>query len=380
MVGSGQSGAPTRPFCLPFGIRIAMPRGEPEEIAESLFGGAAEPPKAAADALPWIRPTMKALHFPSETFEELASQLGLSGACEMLLLAVAHYCDREPKCWQKARSLGIPWRQKRWSSLKELQDLYNAGIRGPTLAAVEEDKEDAESSALSILGGPAAAGLSASRSPSPAPAAATAVWQLTVKDVPPQPTGPPPAVPADPPSDGACAAATQEPFLEAERPAETSASSDGSSEKVMLGFPTLSESGQIEKWGSKPKGRAVATQKAAAPAEHFDYRQLRQYGLKIKGGGQLCKFSNKLKYEVELEMPNEFKLKWVYSVPCGNCNWKGGNEGSWMFLDTANAPEYGKERQEWIEERLHGLDWAIITNRHNKRFVCSKCCGVGINV
>ncbi len=382
-----------------------MRRRGGESVPESLFGGAPQLPKLFADQLVWIRPTLNFVHFPLPMFEELCVQIGFNCACEVLLLAVAHHCDQDPELWAQALRLGIPGaaREKKWNSLKALQDLYNAGIRAQMLAAVKEEHEDdwetytlaSTVGSRSVAGGPAAAGLSASSSPSPPPAGAAPPTVLAVPHLPPRqllpapPTGPAPVVPAELPSGSACAAAMRQPFLEAEKPAnsgKTSAaagSSDGSIEKDIQDFPTVKESEKIEPFGAKgathgAKSRWAAA--AAAPAErpfqHFTHVQFREHKLKIANASSHCKFSKKAKCEVEMVMPNAFGIEWLFSVPCGDCHWEDGKEGSWIFLDTANAPEWGgPERSQWIDKKIKELGWGIVTNQANKRYICPMCGG-----
>ena len=202
------------------------------------MGAPARPPKLAADELAWIRPTMRFLRFPSEMFEELSMQLGFNPACEMLLLALARFCEmlpskRAPR-WKQAYSLGIPWFQKSWSGLQELQDLYNVGIQTDTRAAVDEDDEDR--------------GLS--HSPSPSPAAAPAQAVRTVARLRPEPA-------AGRGSGGARAAARPQPVLERGKPTK-----------------------RREPERAEPC-RQVAQRRELPFVHYFEHRQLRQHNVRI---------------------------------------------------------------------------------------------------
>ena len=77
---------------------------------------------------------------------------------------------------------------------------------------------------------------------------------------------------------------------------------------------------------------------------------------------------------MQLKRPNDYDLNWVYSVPCGQ---KENNESpcqSWIFL---NVPEditcNGAKKKKWVAHYLKSLDWMVVSNEANKRFVCPKC-------
>ena len=108
------------------------------------------------------------------------------------------------------------------------------------------------------------------------------------------------------------------------------------------------------------------------PIGHFNRDLLKQHRMTIKiSHGQTCKFSGKPKYEVELQQPNDFDIQWAYSVPCGDCGKK--ENGSWIFLDMASMPTWGTERKNYIEKYLGDLNWTIVYNAENKRFICPTC-------
>ncbi len=90
----------------------------------------------------------------------------------------------------------------------------------------------------------------------------------------------------------------------------------------------------------------------------------------------VCKFSNRAKGDVRLKMPNKFKLEWMYSVPGGQTT-HGCACDSWIFLTIPDKVEEGdwgaRVKQEWIEQYLGELDWTIVKNRDNKRFICPTC-------
>ena len=44
-----------------------------------------------------------------------------AAAAEILLLTIAKTCGENRRLWQSAEELGIPWQQKTWCALSELQ-------------------------------------------------------------------------------------------------------------------------------------------------------------------------------------------------------------------------------------------------------------------
>ena len=64
--------------------------------------------------------------------------VGSSAAAEILLLAIARKCRDSRRMWQAAAALGIPWQQKKWSALAELQKTYNKAVSATTLEPVQE--------------------------------------------------------------------------------------------------------------------------------------------------------------------------------------------------------------------------------------------------
>ena len=71
--------------------------------------------------------------------EELAKKLGTPAAAEVLLLVIAKECESSPRKWQEAKDLGIPWLEKRWTSLRALMEEYNEAVAED----LNSDKEDA---------------------------------------------------------------------------------------------------------------------------------------------------------------------------------------------------------------------------------------------
>ena len=86
---------------------------------ESLLGTAQPTARSAADALPWIRPTLAHVNYSELHFCTLASKLGVQAAAEILLLMVAR-CN--PEDTQALRHLPFfPWNSKTWRGIANLQ-------------------------------------------------------------------------------------------------------------------------------------------------------------------------------------------------------------------------------------------------------------------
>ena len=95
--------------------------------------------KPSIDRYIWGR---GALHFAGirvVDHEELAKKLGTPAAAEVLLLVIAKECESSPRKWQEAKDLGIPWLEKRWTSLRALMEEYNEAVAED----LNSDKEDA---------------------------------------------------------------------------------------------------------------------------------------------------------------------------------------------------------------------------------------------
>ena len=50
---------------------------------------------------------------------------------EVVLLAVANKCEKEPTLWDTARRIGIPWRIKSWTNMTRQQKSYNDAVSSP---------------------------------------------------------------------------------------------------------------------------------------------------------------------------------------------------------------------------------------------------------
>ena len=80
------------------------------------------------DKYPWGRAALLFTGVTVEDHEALAENLGAVAAAEVLLLIISRKCSKSTRKWQHAKDLGIPWLNKRWSSLRDLQQNYNDAV------------------------------------------------------------------------------------------------------------------------------------------------------------------------------------------------------------------------------------------------------------
>ena len=106
--------------------------------------------------------------------------------------------------------------------------------------------------------------------------------------------------------------------------------------------------------------------------EFVDSEFMHKEQVRIVEPTTVCKFTGKPKYWVELQCPNALKLKWVYSVPCGDCPSRCGAQSSysWIFLTHLKQ---GDGKAQRAADFLSTLGWTTVSNRDNKRFICPKC-------
>ena len=83
--------------------------------------GTAPRRRPVIDEFAWGRAALHFARISVEEHEELAQKLGVGAAGEVLLLVIAKQCGTDPRKWQQARDLGIPWQAKSWTSLTGLQ-------------------------------------------------------------------------------------------------------------------------------------------------------------------------------------------------------------------------------------------------------------------
>ena len=109
---------------------------------------------------------------------------------------------------------------------------------------------------------------------------------------------------------------------------------------------------------------------------HIDNDTFDRCQLQIKAGSasSKCNFSERDKCEFEVEKPNELGVYWLYSVPCGQTHKKDGPCPSWIFLKVPQGiTNDSTKTKQWVLQYLDTLEWMLISNKDNKRFICPQC-------
>ena len=87
--------------------------------------------KSAIDELEWGRRALEFIEISVPSFQQMEAKLTSMVAFEVVLLAVAKKCEKEPLLWDHARRMGIPWRMKSWTNMTRLQKSYNDAVSNP---------------------------------------------------------------------------------------------------------------------------------------------------------------------------------------------------------------------------------------------------------
>ena len=87
--------------------------------------------KSVIDELEWGRRALDFIEMSVPSFEQMEATLTSIVAFEVVLLAVAKKCEKEPLLWDHARRMGIPWRTKTWTNMRRLQERYNWAVTKP---------------------------------------------------------------------------------------------------------------------------------------------------------------------------------------------------------------------------------------------------------
>ena len=109
---------------------------------------------------------------------------------------------------------------------------------------------------------------------------------------------------------------------------------------------------------------------------HFDKGTFDHYKLQFKAGAHssYCKFSQRIKCAVQVKQPNDLRVDWLYSVPCGQKHKKDGPCPSWIFLKVPqDITDDSNKTKQWVLRYLETVEWMLITNKDNKRFICPQC-------
>ena len=111
---------------------------------------------AASGQFPWGRAALQFAGISIAEHEVFAQKLGVGVVGEVLLLIISRQCGADPRRCQRARDAGIPWQEKRWSSLSALQGGYNDAVaKALELDSFVEDAALSGSSARNASAGDA---------------------------------------------------------------------------------------------------------------------------------------------------------------------------------------------------------------------------------
>ena len=318
----------------------------------SMVGGRPSRPRHV-DKYPWIRASLSFTGITVERHEELAEKLGPIAAAEVLLLVISYKCDGSRTKWKKAKDLGIPWLNKKWSNLKGLQEDYNLAVAQiPDL--VEEDADSTES---------------------PGPDLRSAPLGTSDPDLPPAPSG---TSEGDTPADrDAALSVTSDRDWQICPPASASSAWEPPGDDQ---WPQLDGHiwPQLDGRSSMANVRSGHLQvlRLRGNGHHFDKGTFDHYKLEFKAGthSSYCKFSQRIKCAVQVKQPNELRVNWLYSVPCGQTYKNDGPCASWIFLKVPeDITDDSNKTKQWALRYLETVEWMLITNKDNKRFICPQC-------
>ena len=91
------------------------------------------------DQYVWLRTALAFVDMGVDEYGHLARKIGPRAAAEVILLAVSRACGDDVNKWSRAKKLGIPWQQKKWTALTELQTNYNSAVAKKIMPSVAED-------------------------------------------------------------------------------------------------------------------------------------------------------------------------------------------------------------------------------------------------
>ena len=101
---------------------------------------------------------------------------------------------------------------------------------------------------------------------------------------------------------------------------------------------------------------------------YFSGQVINEHNLQIVAQEEVCKFSQKPKYEIRFASPNDMDLREVYSVPCGAvaCD-------NWLLIDLSLAPTWGPGRIAWVKKYMKSVNWMEIIEAKSRKFCCPAC-------
>ena len=327
-------------WCSPFGVITMASSVSSEESSWDMVGDHSSMVGQAVDQYVWLRTALAFVDMGVDEYGHLARKVGSRAAAEVMLLAVSRACGDDVSKWNRAKKLGIPWQQKRWTALTELQTNYNSAVAKKIMPSVAEDDALSrpsagvdnsglfglsaaasmvgDSVAASIVGGPAEESMvggddQQSMIGGAAAAASSMVGYAATAAASPYPqAAPPPSTsPYEPkPGLGFTPPAPAHPVPSPFGLNEVSCPS-GSSE-----WPSPAQVGTVRKMAAKWKVQG-ARGDVRRTEQHFTQEIFHQHGMVICNHNAMCKFTDRPKYEVHLQRPNDFDLDEVACSLCG---------------------------------------------------------------
>ena len=301
----------------------------------SLVGGATTQ-NHAADQYVWLRGAIAFVDVGVDEYGHLARKIGSRAAAEVILLAVCRVCGDDVSKWNRAKKLGIPWQQKKWTAITELQTKYNTAVARKVMPSVAEDlttlgvdtpgfgglsaaasSVGGSASAImaadpagqsmvggedqqSMVGGAAAAASSmvgCAAAAAAAPAASPLVGCAAAAAAAPAASPPPPCTQPYAPKPGLGFT----PPVPAHSVPAPFGVNDVSCPAGSDEWPKPAQAGTVRKVAAKWRTHGRTEQ-------HFTQEVFHKHGMAITHPNALCKFTDRPKYEVHLQRPNDFDL------------------------------------------------------------------------
>ena len=346
---------------------------------DSLVGS---PPMRTAEAnmLPWLPGALVIVGYSETEYEKLVTKLGRQAAAEVVLLMVTRRGNAED-----AKRLGCPWLFKTWGALRKLEETYNQWAIGqPSIderAVLSDSPRPKADDEQSLPGSMIGRGTASHRSHG---AVSYGRWaeplhpDLLPHDTPAETEVPPAKVLKTNRQPMSLPPRKQGPYdpkggLFTHRTPVTTQQPDFS-------WPTAMQASK-SKAMSKAAPKAPAPKLRPRPLEPFTLKtgvpitrkQIHDAHIVLKSATQHCRFTHKPIYWCECQ-PNQWNLKWVYSVPCGEAP---GVCNEHIFLNDADIVDKGGDMgtqtsSEMAIEWLSQLGWHRITRAYNQWFQCPK--------
>ena len=313
---------------------------------ESMVGF--EPTRTAeADLLAWLRDALAKVDYTETNYEELVTKLGRAAAAEVVLLMVTRRCTTE-----EAKHLRCPWVVKSWSGIWKLMMTYNDRVaENPSIDdAVLSDSSPPKAEDDEGEGFCTPQGSLETAAAKEVPAPKFFAKHQRRMSLPPRKESP-----------------------------YTPASGLRGRGKP---FTTQQQHWKRTKWLNASKSKAPPPQLRQRPKQPLTFKagvpirrdQLQHANIDLKSAQHYCKFTKKPMYWCEVEH-NQWNLKWLYSVPCGQ---SPGLCHQHIFLNDDDIVDKGGDHPGWqsrhevIGDWLSQMGWSRITSSPNQRFQCPR--------